>query len=71
MLELLGEILTKRRSTAIVAAVSLVALHEFSKIPVPKVVQNKLAFRAKYCLASLVAKIVISSSSITFEIAHD
>lgn len=58
MLDLLKEVLTKRRTTAIVAAVSLVALHEFAKIPVPKIVENKFTFRLGYVIRGLVRQMV-------------
>lgn len=50
MSSFLNEIFTKKKSIAVVAAVSLVAFYEFNKIRVPKIIKNKFSYRVEYLM---------------------
>lgn len=63
MLGFLKDAFNKRRSTAIVAAVSLVTIYEFSKIRVPRIIENKLAFRLGFFAKAIIRQLVIHVNS--------
>ena len=56
---MLKEFFEKRKTAALVGAISLVTAYEFSQIYVPEVVQDRLSYRIKTLIIRLIQKTVI------------